>query len=241
VFLDRFLADCFLHLWRGHRPDFATLFLNGAAHIQHHYLFNSAAYSGRHRNPSWYLAPGVDPVRAVYRLYDRVIADCLALAPRPRVMIATGLHQEAVDEPVFYWRLRAHESFLRRLGCGFTRAEPRMSRDFLVHCADAGEAAATAARLASGRAPDGERLFEIDNRGASLFVTLVYAREIAAGFRARFGETVIEDFDQEAVFVALKNGRHSGVGYFLDSAVRLPAGAAPIALPDLWQRMVSAF
>src|SRR5690349_20411495 len=155
VFLDRFLADCFLHLWRRNRPDFATLFLNGAAHIQHHYLFNSAAYSGGHRNPSWYLAPGVDPVLGIYRLYDRVIADCLALAPRPRVMIATGLHQEAVDEPVFYWRLREPETFLRRLGCGFARVEPRMSRDFLVYCENATQAGATAAKLASGRSQDG--------------------------------------------------------------------------------------
>lgn len=241
VFLDRFLADCFLHLWRRNRPDFATLFLNGAAHIQHHYLFNSSAYSGRHRNPPWYLAPGVDPVLAVYRLYDGVIADCLALAPRPRVMIATGLHQEAVDEPVFYWRLRAHEAFLRRLGCGFSRVEPRMSRDFLVHCENPAEAGATAAKLASGVSAEGAPLFEVDNRGESLFVTLAYPREIAPGFSARFGDTLVENLDREVVFVALKNGRHSGVGYFLDSAVRQRAEAAPIPLPELWRRMVSAF
>ncbi|HEY6821615.1 MAG TPA: hypothetical protein VI321_06315, partial [Burkholderiales bacterium] len=30
VFLDRFMADCFFVLWRRSRPDFATLFLNGA-------------------------------------------------------------------------------------------------------------------------------------------------------------------------------------------------------------------
>src|SRR5258706_951479 len=66
VFLDRFLGDCFFELWHRTRPDFASLFLNGAAHIQHHYLFNSDAYRGPFRNPPWYLSAGVDPVLEVY-------------------------------------------------------------------------------------------------------------------------------------------------------------------------------
>jgi len=47
-------------------------------------------------------------------------------------MMATGLHQDPVDEPVFYWRLRDHARFLRAIGCEFESVEPRMSRDFLV-------------------------------------------------------------------------------------------------------------
>ena len=241
LFLDRFLADCFLRLWRRSRPDFATLFLNGAAHIQHHYLFNSAAYSGSYRNPAWYLAPGIDPVLEAYRLYDGVLTDCLALDPQLRLMIATGLHQEAVDEPVFYWRLRAHGDFLRRIGCAFTEVEPRMSRDFLIHCASAAQAAASATRLASGRAPDGLPLFEVDNRGDTLFVTLLYPHEVKPGFVARFGELTVDDFAKEVVFVAIKNGRHNGIGYFLDSAEHVPLDGKPIPLAELWQRMVSAF
>jgi hypothetical protein len=241
VFLDRFLADCFLKLWRRTHPDFSSVFFNGAAHIQHHYLFNSAAYRGPYRNPPWYLSAGVDPVLEIYRLYDRVLGDCLALEPRPRVMIATGLHQDPVDEPLFYWRLRDHAAFLRAIGCGFAGVEPLMSRDFLVTCADGAQAAATAARLASGRAADGLPLFEIDDRGASLFVTLAYPREVKPGLAARFEGAVIEDLAREVVFVALKNGRHNGIGYFLDSGVRSAPGAEPIPLTELWQRMVSAF
>lgn len=241
LFLDRFLADCFLQLWCRTRPDFATVFLNGAAHIQHHYLFNSAAYAGPYRNPAWYLPAGVDPVLEVYRLYDAVLGDCLALQPRPRVMIATGLHQDPVDEPVFYWRLRDHSGFLRRIGCGFVSVEPRMSRDFLVACADAAQAAASAARLASGRAPDGLALFEVDNRGETLFVTLAYPREVTAGFGVRFEGATVEDLAREVVFVAIKNGQHNGIGYFLDSGASAAPRGAPIPLTELWQRMVSAF
>ena len=241
MFLDRFLADCFLHLWRRHRPDFATLFLNGAAHIQHHCMFNSPAYHGPHRNPAWYLPQGVDPVLGIYRLYDGLLRECLELSDRPRVMIATGLHQDPVDEPVFYWRLRDHAAFLKRIGCEFLSVEPRMSRDFLVNCADTVQGGRLAAILGSGKAPDGVPLFEVDNRGASLFVTLAYPHEIAAGFRARFGRESIDDLSKEVVFVAIKNGHHNGIGYFLDTGARATPQAEPIPLSELWHRMVTAF
>jgi hypothetical protein len=241
VFLDRFLADCFLDLWRRTRPDFSSVFFNGAAHLQHHYLFNSSAYGGPYRNPTWYLPAGIDPVLEIYRLYDRMLADCLALEPRPRLMLATGLHQDPVDEPEFYWRLRDHAKFLKSAGCDFTSVEPLMSRDFLVNCAGREQAAATAARLASGRAADGLPLFEVDNRGETLFVTLAYPREIKPGLAATFDGVAVADLADAVVFVALKNGHHNGIGYFLDSGARSAPGDAPIPLTELWQRMVSAF
>jgi hypothetical protein len=241
VFLDRFLADCFIHLWRKTKPGFSTVFLNGAAHIQHHCLFNSAAYRGRHRNPEWYLPAGVDPVLDIYRQYDGFLADCLALDSDLRVMIATGLHQDPVDEPVFYWRLRDHLAFLRELRCEFEAVEPRMSRDFLVTCKDAAAAERTARTLESGRAADGLPLFEVDNRGETLFVTLSYPREIGKDFQARFNGTVIADFAAHTVFVAIKNGHHNGAGYFLDTGTRAAKPQESIPLTELWQRMVSAF
>jgi hypothetical protein len=241
IFLDRFLADCFLHLWRSTRPDFATLFLNGAAHIQHHCMFNSSAYRGPHRNPAWYLPRHVDPVLKIYQLYDRLLDECLKLMERPRVMIATGLHQDPVEQPVFYWRLRDHANFLKRIGCEFVSVEPRMSRDFLVNCADAGRGAQAAAILRSGKSGDGSALFEVDDRGGSLFVTLSYPHEIAAGFRASFGDIYIDELAREVVFVAIKNGHHNGIGYFLDTGSRATAQGEPIPLSELWQRMVAAF
>ena len=241
VFLDRFLADCFLHLWERTRPDFSTLFLNGAAHIQHHYLFNSAAYRGPHRNPAWYLPAGMDPVLEIYKLYDRILAECLALDPQLRVMMATGLHQDPVDEPVFYWRLRDHAAFLRSLGCEFERVEPRMSRDFLVVCKDKNTGKRTEQLLLAARAVNGEAMFEVDNRGDSLFATLSYPHEISQDFELFFRDGKLTGFEKQVIFVAIKNGRHNGIGYFLDTGARAAPGAEPIPLTDLWQRMVSAF
>src|SRR5207237_8114234 len=102
-------------------------------------------YRGPNRNPPWYLPENVDPVLAIYQLYDEIVARSLALPGAPRVMIATGLHQDPVEEPVFYWRLREHAHFLRSIGCGFEAVEPRLSRDFAVSCADEGPASRTEA------------------------------------------------------------------------------------------------
>ena len=51
----------------------------------------------------------------------------------------------------------------------------------------------------------------------------------------------VQDFAREVVFIAIKNGHHSGIGYFLDSGARTAPGSGPIPLTELWQRMVSAF
>jgi hypothetical protein len=241
VFLDRLLADCFLKLWRSTRPDFASFFVNGAAHIQHHYLFNSAAYRGSHRNPPWYVARGEDPVLEIYRLYDRIVADCFALEPQPRIMIATGLHQDPVDQPVYYWRLKNHEAFLRSLGIRFLGVEPRMSRDFLVTFGNAADAAEADAVLASGRDSKGVRLFEVDDRGNSLFVMLTYPFAIESGFAARFGRHVIENFAAHVVFVAIKNSHHNGSGYFLDTGAPVKPETGEMPLTEVWQRVQSAF
>jgi len=218
ILLDLLLNDVFVSLVRDRSPDFATLFLNAGAHIQHHYLFSSQCYRGQHRNPEWYVAAGVDPVLEVYRVYDRILGAIRTEFPAARVMIATGLHQDPHGEGTYYWRLRRHTHFLDRIRVPFVRVEPRMSRDFLVVCRDTEQALQAQARLASAIAnADGLPLFQVDNRGVDLFVTLTYPREISTGFEITVGQETFSGLDQDVVFVALKNGQHNGTGYFLDT------------------------
>jgi hypothetical protein len=218
ILLDVLLNDVFVSLVRDRSPDFATLFLNAGAHIQHHYLFSSQCYRGQHRNPGWYVAPGVDPILEVYEVYDRILGTIRAKFPAARVMIATGLHQEPHGEGTYYWRLRRHAHFLDRIRVPFVRVEPRMSRDFLVVCRDTEQAVQAQAKLAGAIAKkDGLPLFQVDNRGVDLFVTLMYPREISAGFAITVGGETFSGLDQDVVFVALKNGQHNGTGYFLDT------------------------
>jgi hypothetical protein len=240
LLLDRLLADVFILQWRRHRPDFASLFLNAGAHIQHHYFYSSAVYDGEHSNPQWYVPRGADPVLDVLRIYDRIVADCLTLAPSCRLMIATGLHQEPFATPIYYYRLKNHADFLTRLGVRFASVAPRMSRDFLVVCDDATQAGEAARLLGEISAPDGEPLFAIDNRGTDLFVELVYPHRIEPGFVIRRVATPLFDAADDVAFVALKNGGHDGIGYFIDTGTQQFAPQTRFPLSALFTRVLEA-
>lgn len=239
MFLDLLLADVFTAEVARTRPDFASLFLNAAAHIQHHYMFCSAAYRGTQRNPPGYAPPGADPVLEVYELYDRVVADIQRSFPSSRIMIATGLHQVPHERVTYYWRIREHAPFLRRIGVDFVRVEPRMSRDFLITFADTASADAGCRRLAAACAEDGVPLFEVDNRGTDAFVMLTYPRDIGPAMTFAIDDAVYRGLHEDVAFVAVKNGEHDGVGYFIDSGVPR-AVSDRFALAQLPERIIAA-
>jgi hypothetical protein len=214
------LADVFIREVRKARPHFASLFLNGAAHIQHHYFFCARVYDGGQRNPRWYVDPRVDPVLDIYKQYDQIVREVMDCLPDARLMIATGLHQEPHETLTFYWRLKDHSVFLRKVGVEFKEVRPLMSRDFIVECSDEQSASHAQARLSDIKSQDGMPIFEIDNRGRTLFVALTYPREITAGFEYFVAGERHTDLDREVAFVALKNGEHDGVGYFIDTGAQ---------------------
>jgi len=240
MFLDRFLADVFVRQWRRHQPDFSSLFLNAAAHIQHHYMFSSSVYDGPNKNPAWYLAPGKDPLLDIYRAYDDIVSDMLALPGSPRLMLATGLHQDPYPTELYYYRLVDHASFLKRLGISFESVLPLMSRDFTVSFGSAQASRDAAQMLQDVRAPDGIPVFSVDNRGSSLFAMLTYPKEIRPGFVPSLNGRVLWDIHGDVTFVALKNGEHNGTGYFIDTGARVAESEMRFQLSELPGRIAAA-
>jgi hypothetical protein len=238
LFLDCLLSDVFIKLWLETKPDFATLFVNGAAHIQHHYFFNSSAYSGTQRNPAWYVGRDEDPVLDAYQLYDSILGSVLRAAPDARILVATGLSQEPCDSPVYYYRLTDHDGFLRKVGVEFDRVLARMSRDFLIECRDATQAKRAEKVLRSG-ALESVPLFEVDNRGDSLFVMLTYPHRIDVQACASFSTGQVDTFGKHVAFVAMKNGRHNGTGYLIDTGLH-GARKERVPLASVFQRLVNA-
>lgn len=233
IFLDLLLSDVFVKEVARNRPDFATLFLNAGAHIQHHYMFSAAYYQGPHKSPSWYLPEGVDPVFEVYEAYDRIIARIRVRFPEARLMIATGLHQEPHGRVTYYWRLKNHSEFLSRIGVPLVRVEPRMSRDFLVVCRSADEAR-RAERILDGAITNaGVKLFDVDNRGTDLFVMLTYPHEIEEPLTFSSEGASYALSPDDVAFVALKNGEHNGTGYFIDTGRAFDRGGVEFPLRDI--------
>jgi len=238
--LDLLLADLFRHLMRKGAADFASLFLNGAAHIQHHYLHSCRVAATRGSNPPWYCPPGADPVFEVYDLYDRIVGQIAAAFPAHRLMIATGLHQEPHDEPVYYWRLKDHAGFLRRVGVTPRAVRPLMSRDMVIEFDTAASADEAAERLRSLRDLEGQGLFEVENRGESLFAAFSYPYDIPSDFAYTAGNVLHRGLRDEVAFVAIKNGEHSGIGYFLDTGLAADALPREFALKTLPDRIMQA-
>ena len=216
LILDSLLADVHLTLWKKHKPDFSYLFLNSGAHIQHHYLFSSKAYEGNIKNPEWYCPKGFDPLIQILSEYDKQIGKLLSLK-NVKILLATGLHQQPHEHLTFYWRLKEHIKFAEMIGIeNLSEILPRMSRDFLVKFSNKIDAINAKKLLDSFYASkDDIKLFEVDNRGTSLFVELVYPNDIneSDSIYSKESKFKLENFKSYLSFVAIKNGEHNGIGY----------------------------
>ena len=235
IILDSLLADVHLTLWKKYKPDFSHLFLNSGAHIQHHYLFNSKAYAGNIKNPEWYCPKDYDPLIHILSEYDKQIGKLLNQKD-VKIIIATGLHQQPHEHLTFYWRLKEHVKFAEKIGIeNFTEILPRMSRDFLAKFNNEKDAVNAEKLLNSFYASnDNIKIFEVDNRGASLFVEMVYPNEIGESdsIYSKGSKLKLDSFKSYLAFVAIKNGEHNGIGY-LTSNFDLEISKDSIDLKDL--------
>ena len=220
VVLDSLLADIFIKELKKHKPDFANLFLNSGAHIQHHYLFNSKAYDGRFENPEWYCQSTQDPLLEVLSEYDNTISRLLNCG-KINLIIATGLHQRPHETLTYYWRPKLHDSMLDALGVRSSKSvTPRMSRDFLIEFNNSTDAQEAEKILQSYKSHfDNKSIFATDNRGTSIFVELIYSLDITDGFKISSDLTnlTIDNFKEHVSFVAIKNGEHHGDGFLLSN------------------------
>lgn len=215
LILDLFLHDVHWTMFNSRMPNFSTLFLNAGAHIQHHYFFNAEPLRNElhNKNPDWYVKRNEDPLADVLDLYDLIVHEYFSRADT-EVILATGLAQKPYDRVKFYYRLNAHADFLQSLGIVFKNVYPRMTRDFLIEFADEQQAIEACVLLSSIKIEaDGQPLFgELDNRGASLFVTLSYHHEITESTKYTVAEKTYS-LKNQVSFVAIKNGMHQSEGF----------------------------
>ena len=222
--LDMILLEVFVTLQKKHKPDYSHLFFNGGAHVQHHYMFNSSQYKGDFKNPEWYCPSDWDPILMMLETYDTIIGDLLESGER--IIGVTGLHQVPHEEQTFYWRPVAHRDFLLECGLkGEFKVIPRMSRDFLIEVTDDKQASEIENHL--NQFTDSVRskqVFNVDNRGTSLFVEVIYDDDLVEGMRFNGPDGItIGSLKSKLAFVAIKNGKHDGLGYvFSNMPVDLP-------------------
>ncbi len=213
IFLDLLLHDIFCKMSKKKELNFSHLFLNGIAHIQHHYFLNSKLNNSKIKNPDWYIRKNQDPFFDVLIYYDKIIKDYLS-DNSSEIVIATGLTQVPYDRVKFYYRLKKHDNFLKTINLNFKQVLPRMSRDFLILFNDNNSAIQAEKILSKIIDENKNKLFGIvENRGNELFVTLTYPFEIKAQTKFKINDVEIKNFQNEVSLVAIKNGMHSPKGF----------------------------
>jgi hypothetical protein len=175
IILDSLLSDITVSLLKTEKLDFCNLFLNFGSHRQHHYLFNAAPYKSPFKNPDWDCSDKWDPLLLTLKEYDNTIGRLLNLKDI-KLIVVTGLHQQAHEHETYYWRLKGHELFLRKIGCPFDRVIPRMLRDFFLKFSNT-EAVESCQNILEfyKMCSDDEMIFKVNNSDESLFVELIYS------------------------------------------------------------------
>ena len=177
IFFDLLLHDIHLSLIKKYNTDFSSIFLNGCAHIQHHFFLNSRFAGMDESNPEWYLKKEIDPFYEIIKIYDRILGDYINL--NYDILLATGLSQIPSKNPIFYYRLKNHKKFLNFFNIDFKNVFPRMTRDFLIEFDNKIKKNQAKEILEGMKTNNNSKIFnEIESRENSLFVTLDYKEEI---------------------------------------------------------------
>ena len=218
--LDYLIHLIHIYLFNKCKPNFSSVFFNAGAHIQHHYLHNSKYINNLNKNPSWYVSPSHDPIEDMLEIYDIIIGDYLKLNKNEiKFCISTGLRQVPYRDKIFYYRLKDHSMFLKKIGLKFQKVLPRMSRDFEIifdNNSDLNNSKKILENIFSNK--NNFRIFnEIDKRRNSLFVTLTYSNEIKKDEYLNINNDLKLNFFNEVTFVAIKNGMHDTKGYVFSS------------------------
>jgi hypothetical protein len=93
VILDRLQWDLFRYVWKKEQPDFATFFLNSTAHFQHYRWreMEPDIFSGKSIPTSRYAR---DAILTGYRAMDRIVRECMRMAPDATIVMMTALSQQ---------------------------------------------------------------------------------------------------------------------------------------------------
>jgi hypothetical protein len=211
LFLDLLLSDVHKRKYAKAKPHFSTLFLNGFAHIQHHYFLNSEFCNSNTEMPDWYISEKSDALLDAVLVYEKIIGSILQSAEKKPIIFATGLSQEPYENPVYYYRLKNHKNFIQLLGFKNFKIKPRMTRDFSISF-EGNQETLKCADILKRLMLNGKELFSVDVRDRSLFVTLEYKNEIHAQDKIVSVNGEI-NLGEHVIFVALKNGHHCETGY----------------------------
>ena len=217
---DYFFSSYSLKRIKRNKINLGMIFLNGFAHIQHHYLFNSKFIDGK--NPEWYCNSDSDPLLNSLKIYNKFFQKLFKQFENSHeIWIITGLTQIPTTTPEIYWRFKNHKKLLRNFFDFDFKVFPRMTRDFEIEVMNKKNYKIIYNFLENAEVHDGKnkyKAFEFtdlsnDNR---IFTSFAYKGDNKQTNLIWKNKSV--KIKNQLVFVAIKNGIHSELGWAISNS-----------------------
>lgn len=203
---DSLLTRAYLNLQRTYKSNFAILFLNSMAHVQHHYW--------REELPR--LTPEME---YALKNMDDLLCDIFSRADdEEQIFVANGLNQMQsyfLEDWILY-RQKDIDQLLKRLGVPFRRAESLMSYDCQLICANEADRKRAAEILSDVRVGS-EKLFLVEENREDpnlLFFRVNIFSSLEPHVKMTFGGRELPFFEQFEAVVK-RSGRHTPSAFLL--------------------------
>lgn len=201
--------------------DLSLVFLNGFAHVQHHYMFNSEFSNTK--NPPWYAKEDQDYLLEALRIYDLCFEMMFeAVEDTHEYFVLTGLTQEPYKDPFIYWRFKDHQRIFSYFFNKNIKILPRMTRDFEIFVDDNESFEKLLSFLTNAKVKyDGQvknAFGHIDKTSnKSIFASFVYSGECDDIF-LEYGEAALS-LKNQLDFIAIKNAGHDQRGWLISNKI----------------------
>ncbi len=197
--------------------DLSTIFLNGFAHIQHHYMLNSEFINGE--NPNWYCPKKIDPIKRSLEVYEKIF-EKINIFNRNKdnsTYLITGLTQSPFKNPVYYWRFINHENILSKFLNFDFKIKPLMTRDFQIYLKDEQDQTLLIDFLNNAKVIKKDKEYKafdhidvLDKK--IIFATFIFDKDINDTILS-WNNQFIQLSKKNLDFVAIKNAGHNSRGW----------------------------
>lgn len=216
-YFDYFFLKYALRRHKFLKLDLSTIFLNGYAHIQHHYMLNSEFINGE--NPNWYCDKKIDPIKRSLEIYEKIFKEINIFNKNKKNLtyLITGLTQSPFEKPVFYWRFANHENILSNfLNIDF-RIRPLMTRDFQIYLKNEQDQNLLIDFLENAKVIKKNKAYNafgyidiLDKK--IIFATFIFERNINGAILS-WNNKSVQLNNKNLDFVAIKNAGHNSQGW----------------------------
>ncbi len=234
IIFDYLCWEIFKLVRKNKNYDVFSLFLNSCAHIQHHYFLNSSVENFEKKNPSWYIK-NVDPILECLKSYD-IFLEEFKKEKNIEFLIITGLSQTAITNPIFYYNLKDHIDFFKKIGVNFTKIIKRMSRDYTLYFENKNEIINAEKKISSIKL-NKQSVFSLKINENKAYIELIYDKEIKEDDFVIINEKKL--YIKEYInFIAIKNSIHNQKGYLITS---IKDYKGPIKIWDIHKKILNKY